>query len=130
MNLVPQRWKKAISLTLLAFNMSGTRVFAVADAGAKSRVFFGPSLSAKALIKAATNQRWGKKDGCSLGIHKSHKSSQNIEGVRNGQLVCPGVVKTVARLPVLSERARSRLFSWKLPSDMSPVQPPHLHSKK
>jgi hypothetical protein len=124
------RYKKAIAVALLLLDFTGARVVAVSDACEHNRVFFGPALSFRAIAKTVTHQDWQQPSPRSFGERANHFSGQDMDVVRRESRVASVVILPSINIALGTERSRNRpLYVWKLPSDLHPVQPRHLHSK-
>ncbi|MBI5211199.1 MAG: hypothetical protein HY927_14600 [Elusimicrobia bacterium] len=125
-----RRYRKGIAVALLLLNFSGARVVTVSAACERSRSYFGPARGFKAIVKKALHQQRRDRAQRSLGASK-RRSSRDIEATTRSNAPAPVVVQRDAETavsPALSPI--NPLYSWKLPQDRSPVQPPHLSSKK
>lgn len=121
--------RKPLALTLLLVQVTGARVVNVIDPLAGSRTFFTADLGAKGYLAAATRRDWSKKGGPSLaGIRYS---ASDMDKMGKGGRVYPTPVLPLAGAVIAPLTARpGPLQTRRLPFDISPVQPPHLHTKK
>ena len=87
-----QRYQKAIAVALLLLNVSGARVVAVCDACDHNRVFFGPTLSFRAIAKTITRQKWRQPSPHSLGAQTDKYSARDLETLQRSRLVVPVAV--------------------------------------
>ena len=123
--------RKVIAVSLLALNVSGARVVAVSDACEHNRTFFGPTLSFKALARTVTHQQWRQPAPHSLGERGVRYSSRDIEVVQRQSQILPIAILPPINITLGTERSKNRLaYAWKSPGELSPVQPPQLHSRK
>ena len=123
--------RKSIAAGLLILNIIGVRVNHVCVACEGSRTYFGPTNYFKAMVKAATKQQKRDADSRSLRDSRKDSASQNLKFLKPAA----GVRDVVAPLPSRIKFSAKRLLiapllARKLPTDLSPTQPPHLHSKK
>ncbi len=114
---------------LFASQLGGARVHAVTQ-GDSTRTYFDSGITVKLLVKRMTGQRLGRKatSPC-LGESRARHTASDLASVKTSKSVSPVAVSDPAPVTVepLARRAEPELA--KLPSDLSPVQPTHLHSK-
>ena len=126
MTKLMRRQQKRIALALLVLNLGGARAVTVNDSCERCRSFFAPSLTYKAIAKSVTRQEWKRSGQHALGerAHRSH--THDLEALRGGRVVAviaPAMMSVA--IDAYGTRAGPRL-DWKLPTDLHPVQPPHL----
>ena len=125
------RYQKGIAVALLILNLSGARVIAVSDACERSRAFFSPALSFKAIAKAVTRQQWKQSSPHSLGARAGRYSSRDLEFVQRNGVADPIAILPPVIIALGSEHFRNRPpSSWRLPLDNVPAPPSQLQSKK
>lgn len=126
-----RRFQRSVAALMIVLNFSGARVIVSANACEQTKVFFGPSRSFRAIAKKVTRKEWRKPGQRTLGQKKGRFQSHELNSLRTDTRISPveGFVPQSVSLEFKSVKA-SPLYAWKLASDISPVQPPHLHSKK
>jgi hypothetical protein len=126
-----RRYRKALAFILLITNLSGARVVSVASPCERPHNYFAPTSSFKAIAKIATKQSWRKSTTRSLGASTGRRSSQDMARLRSGKLFACAAVMPQAICSIPTTDYHNQLLRHdKLPIDLSPVQPPQLHSKK
>ncbi|MBI3551162.1 MAG: hypothetical protein HY077_01485 [Elusimicrobia bacterium] len=134
MNKIMRAHQRLVAIVLLALHVGGARAIAVTDACERSRVFYGPSMSFRAVTKTvsvwASGKKWERRAPRSLGARGSRFTTLDLEWVRTPVRTAPIVLlsATDTMLDIKSPMTGART-GWKLPTDTSPVQPSHLHSK-
>jgi hypothetical protein len=124
------RYQKAIAVALLTLNVSGARVVAVSGACEHSRVFFGPALSVRALVKVVTHQQWKQSAPNSLGEANVRYSAKDLEFIQRNRVIAPVAVLPPVSITLGTERSRIRpSYAGRLPRDNSPAPPSQLQSK-
>jgi hypothetical protein len=130
------RRRARVALLLMILQLCGARVHARNDACGKGHIYFGPARSFRAAVKHAQRwvkgEKWERKAPRSFGEARNHNSSQDLDCLRCASKRLAPVefaAETVQAVPTPGFRPAPRLLA-KLPSDISPVLIPHLHSKK
>ena len=124
-----RRIRRPTTLLLLLLSLSGGRIVTVCDACEHDRVVFSPSLGFKSIVKAALRREWGRGAPHSLGERAVHYCARDLELQRRRSGPAAVVVVPPSAVPVEGEPHPERLLAFKLPSDATPVEPRHLHSK-
>ena len=124
------RYQKVIAVALLVLNVSGARVIAVSDACERSRVFFSPTLSFKAIARLVTRQDWRQPAPHSLGARTDRYSARDLESVQRNSVTVPVAILPPVSITLGAERSRNRpSYAWRLPRDNVPAPPSQLQSK-
>lgn len=125
-----RRYKKVVAIVLMLLHVTGGRVHALTDACDRTRVFVGPSLSFRAIVKAARQETWGwPPNQGSLGqAHPSH-SAEELEAVRSSRVAPVAVVSNPPVLVLAAAPRRAPAHAvLASPGDVRPA--PYLHSQK
>ena len=123
-------YRKAMAVALLTLNVSGVRVVSVCDVCEHSRVFFGPTLSVKAIARIVTHQQWKHAVPNSFGEAKVRYSARDLESLQRNRVVAPVAILPPVSIKLGSERSRNRpSYAWRIPRDNSPAPPSQLQSK-
>jgi hypothetical protein len=124
-----RHYGKPMALAMMLVQVSGARIVNVIDPLAGSRTFFTAELGTKGYLAAATKRDWSKKRGPFVTA-KRHSAS-DMDKVGKGGRVYPTPVLPLAGAVIAPPAARpGPLRTRRLPFEISPVQPPHLHTKK
>jgi hypothetical protein len=130
MRRIARRYRRAVGLAMVLLHLSGARVIAVSEACEHDRVFFTAGLSFKALAKSALHQQWKQAAPTALGESVPRYSAKDIELAQRNPRVLAVIVRPPSETPLADRGPRLEpLLAFKLPADLCPVQPTHLHSK-
>lgn len=131
MSKMSRRFQRSVAALMIVLNFSGARVVIAGNACEKTRVFFAPSRSFRAVTKKVMRKECRKPGQRTLGQRKNRFQSHELQSLRTDNRLSPvdSFTPQSVALEFKSVKA-SPLYAWKLASDISPVQPPHLHSKK
>ncbi|MBI5883680.1 MAG: hypothetical protein HZB91_11325 [Elusimicrobia bacterium] len=126
-----RRLKKFIVIVLMLANASGVRLVTRCEAGQSQGFSVSPSKAIKAFARVLTKRERHPTDRRALGFHKVRQSGRDLDGIRSDNRVTPVVVHPPMVAVLQSVRVEFQPdLARRLPTDLSPVQPPHLSSKK
>ncbi|MDD5627613.1 MAG: hypothetical protein PHU21_01005 [Elusimicrobia bacterium] len=127
-----QRHRKLIAAALVGLNLCGARAVVFSQPCGSNGVFFTPSQSFRSMVKTALQQDRRHASERSLGSRTHRLSSHDFKFLAVRRVAAPAAALVPAIQPVaVATPLPDQSFLWQgLPADLSPVQPPHLHSKK
>jgi hypothetical protein len=120
------RTRRALAITLAVMNLGSLRAVAVHDTCEHCRSFFAPSLTFKAIAKAATGQQWTPSAPKALGERCIHFDMHDLESNNRGRRVIAVAAASAMSTMIDIKAPRAGPLGRKLPTDESPVQHPHL----
>ncbi|MBI5622725.1 MAG: hypothetical protein HY924_02995 [Elusimicrobia bacterium] len=126
-----RRLQQSLAIVLLVMNTSGFRFVAKAEGGTPGHYVVSPARSLKTIARVLTKRKSKRSDAKSWRTTARKRSVKDLDALRSGSKVAPVEADIVVRLPAppLPAKVQPEL-ARRLPSDVVPVQPPHLSSKK
>ncbi|MFA6318049.1 MAG: hypothetical protein WC943_11570 [Elusimicrobiota bacterium] len=126
-----RRLQKLIVIVVLVMNTGGVRFVARAEAGQPGRFVAAPSRGIRAVAKVVTKKAKHHRGEKSWKTTSRRHTSKDLDSLRCDAKVAPVAAQVVTHVPAPKPVPLTSLRErWKLASDLSPVQPPHLSSKK
>jgi hypothetical protein len=121
------RCRKIFVLFLLLLNTSGARIVSVTDVCERSRVFFSPARSLRAIVKLVRGQERTRRPPRSFGAQRNRYASLDVERLCRDDR--PAMVSILPPVSIALHAESSRLrpvHARHAPRDRSPTGPPLL----